>query len=371
MLTVELKELNVGARKKKVLVVNGREVENSYASEDADGISVTLRDPEVADEVFSNTFALLAERFWMVSVPYQPDWLEECWVDIRIMFRDAHPRFRRPCIYFELNYDWEVWAHPWSVLDFASRLKQLIEDHGTEECSYSQVEPDMITVEAGMLCEIAHADRIVNDELAIWLRFLGEIATKAVTELNSDASKDTLVTLFKFPSEVATACEQYLIYFSQFLKDLGIDANVGIRHEASSVLFSVTPTTGAEALDNVRQALDIYLSLPSAPHRDNVAGESRDIAVQQLQANIYHLKSQVILSLAMVQAQKAQIEALELSNYRHKQLLAMNGWTENHSRQSGEPILNGLVEIRPLEVKGATINLPEIWRLLKRRVTGR
>jgi CRISPR-associated protein (TIGR02584 family) len=71
--------------------------------------------------------------------------------------------------------------------------------------------------------------------------------------------------VFSFPNEIKFPCEQYLLYFAQFLQDLGINATSNLKEEAGKVLFSVTPTDDIEALDKIREALAVYLNLPSSP----------------------------------------------------------------------------------------------------------
>jgi DNA-binding winged helix-turn-helix (wHTH) protein len=71
--------------------------------------------------------------------------------------------------------------------------------------------------------------------------------------------------IFEFPEELKIACEQYLLYFARFLKDLGINAVSTLIDEAGKVLFSVTPTDDMDALDKIREALTIYLNLPASP----------------------------------------------------------------------------------------------------------
>jgi hypothetical protein len=69
----------------------------------------------------------------------------------------------------------------------------------------------------------------------------------------------------RFPPAIRTACEQYLLYFVQFLEDLGVSATAEIKEDAKRVLFSVTPTDGCAALQQIREALEVYLKLPEMP----------------------------------------------------------------------------------------------------------
>jgi len=110
-----------------------------------------------------------------------------------------------------------------------------------------------------------------------------------------------------FPPAVRTACEQYLLYFVQFLEDLGIKASAELKEDAQRVLFSVTPANGASALEQIRQALEIYLGLPAMPDFSSAEGQYQNLAVQQLHANILHLQSQLTLARATLQAKDATI----------------------------------------------------------------
>jgi hypothetical protein len=150
----------------------------------------------------------------------------------------------------------------------------------------------------------------LSEELAHWVGVVHPFLEHARTVLSAEVQRDTLITLFDFPPALSTACEQYLLYFVQFLRDLGIEAEGDVRHRANQVLFSVRPQEGAEALDRIREALAIYLQLPSTPGLEVAVGES----VLQLQANIHHLKGQITLLRAVASANQAEIRALDAEN---------------------------------------------------------
>lgn len=127
-------------------------------------------------------------------------------------------------------------------------------------------------------------------------------------------------------------------------------------------------------MDRIREALEVYLQIPSVPDFEVDPASMDEIAVRQLQANVHHLKGQLAIASATLEAKNATIEALELSNYRYRQLLAdadqakqidISSVQENPS-SGDEPILEGIVEVTEYEGKGFTINLPEILRKLKR-----
>jgi hypothetical protein len=115
-------------------------------------------------------------------------------------------------------------------------------------------------------------------------------------------------------------------------------------------------------LDKVRQALDIYLRLPDTPSFAAEAGKHPDLAVQQLRANILHLQSQLMLAAASLQAKDATIEALQLSNYQYRQLIS----SELNAKSQMEPLIGDTVHLTKVEGKGLSIDLPLLFRRLKR-----
>jgi hypothetical protein len=128
----------------------------------------------------------------------------------------------------------------------------------------------------------------IGDEIERCTNAIIQLDREARASLLSKLREHSLLTFFDFPEEVRIPCEQYLLYFIQFLKDLGVEATGEIQQEAGQVLFSVTPTDRDTALDKIRVALEIYMRLPSSPISDSSSGE---IVAQRLEANIYHLSS--------------------------------------------------------------------------------
>jgi hypothetical protein len=95
----------------------------------------------------------------------------------------------------------------------------------------------------------------------------------------------------------------------EFLKDVGIRAKVAVAEQDSGeVLFSVTPDGKDAALENIREALNIYLRLPNS----QIDADMSDLAVQGLNAQIFHLKGQLALAAATIQQQQSTIQNLQL-----------------------------------------------------------
>jgi hypothetical protein len=172
---------------------------------------------------------------------------------------------------------------------------------------------------------------------------------------------------------IITACEQYLLYFVQFLQDLDISATAELQEQARGVLFTVTPQSGPEALERIREALEVYLRMPQNPDFDTEVSCHPDIAVQQYASNVFHLRSQLALAQAVLETKNATIEALQAANLQYKQLLSANPQSQGQLAGSGagntqgdETILGGTVAITKYKGKGFEVNLPLIFRMLKR-----
>ncbi len=180
-----------------------------------------------------------------------------------------------------------------------------------------------------------------------------------------------MATYFLFPEEVKSACEQYLLYFGAFLRDVGINASVEIKEETDRVLFSVTPNDSHEALDRIRQVLDLYLGLPTTTFETTDEKEYR-LEAQRLSANIMHYKGQLMLAQAMIEQKDATIGLL-------KERLVLQGEMSEgrllpepakQKEADKEELLGGAIEIKKYEGKGFAVNLPKLYRDVRRYLKG-
>lgn len=121
--------------------------------------------------------------------------------------------------------------------------------------------------------------------LSPYINEVDTICEKAIFSLGSK-NRQFFSATFNFPEKLKIPCEQYLLYFAVFLRDLvGIDATSNLREEAGKVLFSVTPNDDIEALDKIREALAVYLNLPSSPivYDDSFAAMRLQQQIENLQ----------------------------------------------------------------------------------------
>lgn len=259
--------------------------------------------------------------------------------------------------------DFDNWISPFSAVAYLQALKDAAKD--------SEIELEFApNTSHGFSFEC-----VIENKNQAFLQFLSEkmnivrpLSNIAAEEALRTVRKNSLVTWFNFPAPIKTSCEQYLIYFVQFLEDLGIKANSEIKEDAGRILFSVTPADGPSALGKIKEALEAYLDLPRNPEFNTAADELSDMAVSQLKANVFFLKSQLAIAQAVLEAKDATIEALKLTTYQQRQMLtgSTSGVTEKAHENESEPILGDTVHLTKFEGKFLKVDMPTILRRLKR-----
>ena len=282
------------------------------------------------------------------------------WEKIGLKFADYSGRRQRQ-IDFSIQPDTELWDRPYNLTEYAVALKTAVKNNAGRGVRYYEAD-EVLSNGFGVLCRFKADEVPISDQVEHFSRVFAAARLTAIETLSARARENAITTFFCFPAEIKTACEQYLLYFVQFLEDLGVRAKAEIKEDAHNVLFSVTPCDGVMALQRVRQALEVYLRLPDAPNFQGTVEQSPSLAVHQLGANVLHLQSQLLLAKASLQAQDATIEALRLSNYQYRQLLPV----EKDAESDKEALLGDTIYVTKVDGKGLHIDLPLIFKRMKR-----
>ncbi len=247
----------------------------------------------------------------------------------------------------------------------AKQFGMNVNDLANENIKYWQVDDETMLNGFGVEYFPSDDESIIDTELSNILRIIATLTDKTNKELLTAIDSEAVLTYFQFPDEIKTACKQYLLYFTQFIADMGIVVDSEIKEELNHTLFKIVPKNKEESLDRIRETLHIYLNAPNDKNFQVQAANQNDIAVRQWEANIYHLKSQLSLATSIIQAKESTIEMLQLSNYQYKQLL------ESHSAKKesdNEEIIEGIVTVGKYEGKGFSIDFAEILRRLMRTI---
>ncbi|WP_338766188.1 hypothetical protein [Massilia sp. METH4] len=360
---------SVSSPESKRLIIDGTLFPISWGSESrgeriTGGIEDDNRNPDYRF-LMDCPIGDLTAQFQLLSLPYESDWCEE--IDC-VEVIDASWRASEPSISLPFRFEPEDWARPWSINQYTQEILA-VTDAANYEGLVCYAEEDIVTNDFGFIWPIADLNGTVQDELDRWLPRIAELMNQVEARLRLKAGPNTLVNIFEFPPEIETACQQYLVYFGQFLADLGIEADIGLSHEAHRILFSVTPTDPDEALQTLRDALQAYLQLPSNAGLRQQLQTSSDIAAMQMNANILHLQSQLQLGAAVLEAKNQTIEALRVENYLLKQVPppALPASPPAPAKPDTEPLVGKVVTVKDVEIKGVVVHLPELVRRLKRR----
>ena len=252
-------------------------------------------------------------------------------------------------------------------MEFGRELLEIVKDRGLPELSFCEQYGNDFAggfVVGGDACSESTLETEINRLSGI----LPELVDEAERRLASRVRQNSIVMYFDFPEPVRAPCGQYLLYFVEFLRDLGVEATAELKQEAGQVLFAVTPADATQALANIRTALETYLQLAASPIRDTTEADT-SIEVQKLTANILHLKGQLMLTNAVLQAKDATIQAQQVSIER---LLPGDVFIDSLRRRAHEcldankeELLDGIVVITKYEGKGFQLDLPEVFRRLR------
>ena len=344
------------------LIVNSIEDKDSYYYEYKDGQnSATLYDEDAIEELLKHSIEDIGVFLYNFSYTIEIDnW--DFWIDLKIICKKEYKDDFAPSIKAELGLESEQWNKPYSLVEFSKELAKTIATNNDPNYIYYQSDEEFVSNGFGILFSFGDTKTILSELEEKTIEKVEEILLNTKTSLIHNLDKEVITTFFTFPEHIKTPCKQYLIYFAQFLMDIGIEADTEIKEEAHRTLFKVIPKDNNDSLDKIKDALQVYLNAPSF---DNLQTEmNNDVAVMQWQANVMHLKSQLTLANSVLQLKDATIQSLQLSNYQLQNILQDKKQPNETDKE--EDIIKGVVSLKKYEGKGISINFAEILRRLKR-----
>jgi hypothetical protein len=283
------------------------------------------------------------------------------WEFDEVEFKDFARRVTSsPSLSFPVRLRLSDWAMPYSITELAATLEAVLAEDLRDGFLYYQEDPNFAASGFGAEKEVSSA--ITIEEVISFSIRLSQISQIVKQRLRKPDEEDSLVRTFEFPDTIRSACEQYLIYFGQFLRDLGIEADSRIREQARQVLFEVTPREGKQALTKIRAALALYLQLPFDSDFGMTASGFTDFAVFQMKANVMHLQSQLVLANAIVQAKDALIatQSDRIADFEQRvnseRIVAAS---TKEKETDSEPLIPGLVSVKNFDWKFMRIQTAE------------
>ncbi len=270
----------------------------------------------------------------------------------------------------------QFWKYPFSLYEFLRKSKTFLKNNIIENRDdlfigqFKFTLPSYLSIEEGYNLIIADLDSAFDQAFQI---------------LSNSIGRPSLLTRFvSFPEEIRVPCEQYLLYFTEFLRDLGINVTSDIKHEAGEVLFSVTPNDSNQALHKIKVALDAFLRLPNSEIIFDPT-EEFEIAMLKTKANIDHLNSQLSLAKAEIKVRDRELQALDavleakdisiefLREKLMQQRLLLNGEMaeavidveHKPTAEDKEEFFDGVFALTQYEGKGFRVSLAHLYRKLR------
>jgi hypothetical protein len=274
----------------------------------------------------------------------------------------------QPKLGFTMRLDTDNWRHLWSIKEFQDEFRIIA---SSRDIPARRSDKALRGVRVSF--DIENLDFQIESEISRFLPIVKDLYDSTIASLSAKVREHAVVMFFDFPEPVKIPCQQYLLYFVQFLKDVGVDATAELEEQAGRVLFAVTPKDENVALEKVRQALDIYLRLPTSPSTDLVP-QGAGVEVQRIIAQVHHLKGQLVLAAATLQQKDMLIQQqqtfIDQQLLTGQVLISSVRTSEPATDPDSEPLINGIVTVKPYESHGVEINLPELLRRLKRLFSG-
>lgn len=365
----EIQKTNVGLEYKSILLVDEMEVdhEHYFIHEDSEGLYLRIVDSDLYDRILQFEFPELKDQVQHLNLQF-PFVFDEDTPEIQlgsIAFKKCMDEKVVVRFHFEVNTG--EWRKPWSIKEYQDEFKRVIEEYSYYPIKFEPVDDgeDENWGEFSIIYEEHSPELLISEDIDSAMEPIDELHRKVVLALYHKRNDGSIVIPFAFPDEVKVPCEQYLLYFVEFLKDVGINASAGIQESPGKVLFSVTPSESSEALEKIQMALDIYLQLPQSPISSHELDVKTDFQTQRLVSNIQHLQGQLALAGAIIQQKDFLInqQAVLIGQQSFSSAVLLKSMQNEESDR--EEILGGLVSVKGYDIGFAEINVHTIVRKLK------
>lgn len=240
MLNVEFKEKPFESH--EYMIVNGITDEESFffiENIKRDYRTAGFYDKKVIEIITSYSFEDVGDYFNCLIINNVLE-LPGIKIDILVYCRDVY-NVKAPAITIKLIMDFEHWAKAWSIYDFTREFELSLKVSDVKYSTYYQDENEDayggVISGFGIKYIADNINQNILKEIDNALLLLNPLIEKTNRNLTAKINEDTLITFFEFPAEIKTVCKQYLIYFAQFLKDIGIEAEAEIIEDVHKTLF--------------------------------------------------------------------------------------------------------------------------------------
>jgi len=266
-------------------------------------------------------------------------------------------------LYISTSFDLSNWDHTFSARDYSEQFKKNIEIKNLGQYKIS-IEKDQYIDGFCFRFNKNELDIPIGKFITKFNTVFNDVHQLTINKLQNTSSQNTLFSYFNFPEDIKYPCSQYLLYFASFLRDLGIKVKTELNDEFEKILFKITPEDKNVALFKIKEALDLYLNFPMASSDSLVNNSDNEINVYKLISNIRFLQSQVEMSKAIIESKNTTIEFLKNSPVVGNISFPCKSNVDKIIEK--ESVFDGIISLKTYEGKGFDINIPVIYRKLKK-----
>lgn len=209
-----------------------------------------------------------------------------------------------------VTFNWENWDHPLTIQEFLEFYKDEIGRLGlnseiTKDEGWASLNITLVVIQ----------DEIIKSIEPFIVKAKNTYQSLLI-KLIKNKSKDLFVKVFEFPREYESICSQYLIWFGEFLQNLGIDASVSTENNNGQTSLIVSPKDDIKLTDSIEKLFYQYISLPYSeylPASDPKITAEDNFKIQMLTNQIENFKSQIQMKDAVIEMKELSIMNLKES----------------------------------------------------------
>ena len=208
-------------------------------------------------------------------------------------------------------------------------------------------------------------DKNLLQEIDTLIGFVKDCSKKVHAKLTEESKGNIIKKVFDFPHEYVVPCTQYIIWFGEFLNNLGIDANVSTNQTGSQTQVIISPNDCPELLSEIEKLFYQYLSLPYAellPPERNLS-QSEMLSFQSLKMQVQHLQTQIQMKDAIISSYQNTNKNL---SDQHSELLLINSLKSDEKAE----FFNGFLKVSRIQKIGKNgnveVDLSPILKLLNK-----
>lgn len=352
-MTIEFKETDDGIS----FLINGEEI--TFFEKNTD-YSYTLRnDFELDNDEVNELLKLQYIEIPLDFVYHKEGYTKINGASIDLSITEYHLGFR-------IKHELENWANYYSFKQFNLVFEKLLLQGPFKVITYDYSEVDL-EIEIDRL---KFQNRIMLPDVTKALKHIEKCSLEAHNILIEQSKDDVFIKIFEFPAEYKNICSQYLIWFGEFLQNLGIDANVSTNQNKNQTQLIVSPNECPELLTEIEKLFYQYLSLPYAellPPESNLTPQELH-AYQAVKMQLQHLQTQVQMKDSVIASYQAtNTNLMNKISEKDSELMLINSLKEDNKFE----VFGGILKINKVQSFGKngnfSVDLPKIYRLLNKK----